>query len=210
MFAFLAVLVFLLEAAAAILDAIGYGSIAAALWDTYCRATGNRKAAERLELRAAIVALRRDLRSVSSVDEFARWAKLRRRLDALSASFETVSSDLSIERTAFELYVNMVLRVAVYGVRAVVSIYNYRVAVFYVPQNWFYPVLWFLSLPSAPMGSVSVTVWAFACNRVCKRAAAIFNRTLRPVAPPVAAPAPGSSDVAAARPAVGSGSALIG
>ncbi|KAJ2362402.1 GET complex subunit get1, partial [Coemansia sp. RSA 2611] len=107
MFAFLAVLVFLLEAAAAILDAIGYGSIAAALWDTYCRATGNRKAAERLELRAAIVALRRDLRSVSSVDEFARWAKLRRRLDALSASFETVSSDLSIERTAFELYVNM-------------------------------------------------------------------------------------------------------
>ncbi|KAJ2245518.1 GET complex subunit get1 [Coemansia sp. RSA 454] len=106
---------------------------------------------------------------------------MRRRLDALSASFETVSSDLAVERTAFELYVNMVLRGVVYGLRAAVNMYNYRVPVFYVPASWFYPVLWFLSLPAAPMGSVSVTVWAFACNRVCRRGVAIFNRAMQPV-----------------------------
>ncbi|KAJ2399681.1 GET complex subunit get1 [Coemansia sp. RSA 2559] len=107
---------------------------------------------------------------------------MRRRLDAMSSQFEKASSDLAIERTAFELYINLVLRAAIYGLRALVSIYNYRKAVFYVPENWFYPVLWFLSLPAAPMGSVSVTVWALACNRVCKRIAVMFNRVLVPVA----------------------------
>ncbi|KAJ2162155.1 hypothetical protein GGF46_000897 [Coemansia sp. RSA 552] len=142
----------------AALDGIGYGTIAAAMWNTYCRATGNRKAAERLELRASIMALRRDLRTVSSVDEFAKWAKMRRRLDSMSTRFEGVSSDLALERTAFELYVNMALRAVVYGLRAVVNLYNYRVPVFYVPANWFYPVLWFLSLPAAPMGSRSSSI----------------------------------------------------
>ncbi|KAJ2076803.1 GET complex subunit get1 [Coemansia sp. RSA 988] len=179
----LALLVLVIEIISATLDGIGYGTVAAALWDTYCRTTGNRKASERLDLKSAIILLRRELHTVSSVDEFAKWAKMRRRLDSLSAKFERVSSDLAIERTAFELYVNMVLRVVVYGVRAAVNMYNYRVPVFYVPVSWFYPVLWFLSLPAAPMGSVSVTVWAFACNRVCKRAAVTFSRVMRPAVP---------------------------
>ncbi|KAJ2509118.1 GET complex subunit get1 [Coemansia sp. RSA 2052] len=187
----LAVSIFVLELVSAMLDSIGFGAVASVLWDAYCRAVGNQKAAERIELKDGIILLRRDLRAVSSVDEFAKWAKMRRRLDALSAKFERVSSDLAIERTAFELYVNLVLRVVVYGSRAVLNIYNYRTPVFYVPANWFYPALWFLSLPTAPMGSVSVSVWSFACNRVCKRGAAIYSRVLKPVvtAPPSADPA---------------------
>ncbi|KAJ2856251.1 GET complex subunit get1 [Coemansia erecta] len=163
------------------LDAISYSVVSAMLWDTYSRITNNKKAQERLQLREAITQMRSSLRMISSVDQFAKWAKLRRKLDAASASFERVSGELAIERTAFELYVNLVLRVLIYGSRAILNIYNYRVAVFYVPANWYYPVLWFLSLPSAPMGSVSVTVWSFACNRVSKRAAAIFNRVMKPI-----------------------------
>ncbi|KAJ2786199.1 GET complex subunit get1 [Coemansia javaensis] len=190
--AYLALAILALEVVSAVLDAIGYGAVAAAAWGTYSRGTGNRKAAERLRLRDAIVELRRDLQAVSSVDEFSRWAKMRRRLDSLSADFERVSSDLAVERTAFELYVNMGLRAAVYGVRAVVNVYNYRVAVFYVPANWFYPVLWFLSLPAAPMGSVSVTVWAFACNRICKRVAGAFGRPVH-MQQPVSVPVPAAA-----------------
>ncbi|KAI8324139.1 hypothetical protein GQ54DRAFT_77670 [Martensiomyces pterosporus] len=189
-FGFLLVSIFVLELVSALLDSIGYGTVAGSLWDTYCRATGNKKAAERLELKDSIMQLRRELRTVSSVDQFAKWAKMRRRLDAMSTKFESVSSDLAIERTAFELYVNLVLRVVVYGSRAVINIYNYRVPVFYVPANWFYPVLWFLSLPAAPMGSVSVSVWAFACNRVCKRGAIIFDRVLKPAVPQQQQPIP--------------------
>ncbi|KAJ2718847.1 GET complex subunit get1 [Coemansia sp. Benny D115] len=127
--------------------------------------------------------MRSDLRTISSVDEFARWAKLRRKLDSASASFEKLSGELSIERTAFELYVNLVMRVVVYGARIVMSLWNYGVAVFYVPENWFYPFLWALSLPGAPAGGVSVAVWSFACNRVFKRAVAVYERVYRPVAP---------------------------
>ncbi|KAJ2003747.1 GET complex subunit get1 [Coemansia sp. RSA 2322] len=178
----LVVCIFVLELVSGVLDYVGFGTVASVLWDTYCRAVGNQKALERMTLKDSIVILRRDLRAVSSVDEFAKWAKMRRKLDALTARFESVSSELAIERTAFELYANLVLRAAVYGLRAVINVYNYRTPVFYVPANWFYPVLWFLSLPAAPMGSVSVTVWSFACNRVCKRSAVIFGRVLKPVA----------------------------
>ncbi|KAJ1954278.1 GET complex subunit get1 [Dipsacomyces acuminosporus] len=189
---FLLLSIFVLELVSALLDSIGYGAVSSALWDTYCKVTGNKKAAERLELKDSIMHLRRELRTISSVDQFAKWAKMRRRLDALSAKFEKVSSDLAIERTAFELYVNLILRVVIYGSRAVINIYNYRVPVFYVPANWFYPVLWFLSLPAAPTGSVSVSVWAFACNRVCKRGAIILDRVLKPVAV-VQQPQPGGN-----------------
>lgn len=178
-FGYLILSIFLIELASAVVDGIGYGAIASAVWDTYCRMTGSKKAVERLELRDSIVKLRQSLRTVSSVDEFAKWAKMRRRLDALSTKFESVSSELALERTAFELYVNLVLRVVLYGARAAINLYYYRTPVFYVPANWFYPVLWFLSLPTAPMGSVSVSVWAFACNRVCKRGVAIFNRVFK-------------------------------
>ncbi|KAJ2702665.1 GET complex subunit get1 [Coemansia sp. IMI 203386] len=181
---FLIFSILLIELVSAALDAIGYGTVSAMLWGTYSRITNNKKAHERLLLREAITQMRSELRTISSVDQFAKWAKLRRKLDAASASFERVSGELAIERTAFELYVNLVLRVVIYGSRAILNIYNYRTAVFYVPANWYYPVLWFLSLPSAPMGSVSVTVWLFACNRVCKRAAAIFNRVMKPVEMP--------------------------
>ncbi|KAJ2765370.1 GET complex subunit get1 [Coemansia nantahalensis] len=181
--AILALVVLALEAVSALLDCVGYGAVAAAAWAAFSQATGNKRAAERLRLKDAIVDLRRELRTVSSVDEFARWAKLRRRLDSASAEFERISGDLAVERTAFELYVNMALRAVVYGLRTVVSVYNYRTAVFYVPANWFYPVLWFLSLPAAPMGSVSVAVWAFACNRVCRRAARAVTRAMVPMAP---------------------------
>ncbi|KAJ1737764.1 GET complex subunit get1 [Coemansia sp. Benny D160-2] len=202
---FLIVTIFILEAVSSLIDGIGYGAIATMLWSTYCSITGNKKALERLQLKDSIIQLRRELRTVSSVDEFARWAKMRRRLDAVSSKFEQASSDLAIERTAFELYVNLVLRAAIYGLRALINIYNYRRAVFYVPENWFYPVLWFLSFPAAPTGSVSVTVWALACNRVCKHIAATFNRVLRPIAQqPTDFSAPAqSAPVLASTPALG-------
>ncbi|KAI7828479.1 CHD5-like protein-domain-containing protein [Kickxella alabastrina] len=180
--AFLLTSIFLLELASAALDAIGYGALASYLWSTYTQLTNNQKANQRLTLRKSITDLRSQLSTISSVDEFAKWAKLRRKLDAASSSFERVSGDLALEKTAFELYINLLMRVFIYGSRTVLSVYNYRTAVFYVPANWFYPVLWFLSLPGAPMGSVSVAVWAFACNRVCKRGVATLARVFAPVA----------------------------
>ncbi|KAJ1958304.1 GET complex subunit get1 [Linderina pennispora] len=173
--------IFAIELLSVCLEAVGYSTLAQGLWATYCTVTGNQKAAERLSLKASITQLRRDLRTVSSVDEFARWAKMRRRLDALTGKFESVSSELALERTAFELYVNLALRVLIYSVRFIVSMWFWRAPVFYVPRNWFYPGVWVLAMPGAPKGSVSVAVWAVVCNRVCKQMGRIVNRVWRPV-----------------------------
>jgi tail-anchored protein insertion receptor len=38
---------------------------------------------------------------------------------------------------------------------------------FYLPQGWVpYPVEWILSFPKAPLGGISVNVWAIACASV--------------------------------------------
>lgn len=38
---------------------------------------------------------------------------------------------------------------------------------FWLPQGWVpYPAEWILSFPRAPLGSISVNVWAIACGSV--------------------------------------------
>lgn len=40
-----------------------------------------------------------------------------------------------------------------------------REAMFWLPYGWFpYYVEWFASFPRAPLGSVSITVWQWACT----------------------------------------------
>jgi hypothetical protein len=45
--------------------------------------------------------------------------------------------------------------------------YYAKEPLFWLPQGWVpYPVEWVLSLTRAPLGSVSVNVWGFACASV--------------------------------------------
>lgn len=47
------------------------------------------------------------------------------------------------------------------------NMYYAKEPLFWLPQGWVpYPVEWVLSLTKAPLGSVSVNVWAFACASV--------------------------------------------
>lgn len=61
---------------------------------------------------------------------------------------------------------NTLLWLLTSGLQFVVGWWYRKQAVFYLPQGWFGPLGWWLSLPFAPAGSVSVGVWQMACKRV--------------------------------------------
>jgi len=99
---------------------------------------------------------------------------------------EKLNSETAATKTAFSIKFNSVLWVLTTGVQFVVGWWYRRAPVFYLPNGWFGPLTWWLALPFAPSGSVSVGVWQMACKRVIK----IGERVVRDFAsgPTVAVP----------------------
>ncbi|CAE6397696.1 unnamed protein product [Rhizoctonia solani] len=117
---------------------IGKSVLLELLYPVYTRVFLKSTVERQRTLRADVLAAKRDLLQTSSQDQFAKWAKLRRRVDRGLAELDTIRWW--------------------YG----------RSAVFYLPPGWMGPATWWLSLPFAPRGSVSCGVWQMACQRVLR------------------------------------------
>ncbi|KAI7897861.1 WRB/Get1 family [Cokeromyces recurvatus] len=102
-----------------------------------------------------LLLLKTELGQTSSQDEFAKWAKLRRKLDKSVADLEKLNSDISYSRTAFELKVKSGLWFVVHGSQMIMVFWFRKNAVFYLPPGWFGPAQRFLSWPFAPKGKLS-------------------------------------------------------
>ncbi|KAG1088308.1 hypothetical protein G6F42_020318 [Rhizopus arrhizus] len=138
--------------------------------------------------------LKSELGQTSSQDEFAKWAKLRRKLDKSVADLEKMNADIAYSKTAFELKIKSVLWFLVHGSQLVMVMWFRKSAVFYLPPGWFGPAQRILSWPFAPagkyimkmgytsgdvdmfvLGSVSVAIWFAACRRMIKALALTVN-----------------------------------
>lgn len=150
-------------------------------YSVYLRIFYSGKASQQKDLKVHILATKKELLETSSQDQFAKWAKLRRKvdkgladLDALSTfhkysqklprgskSYLIIDSELSVVRTKFSVQFSTALWTLTTGARFIVGWWYRRTPVFYLPSGWFGPVTWWLSLPFAPAGtycSVSVYV----------------------------------------------------
>jgi len=119
-------------------------------------------------LKSSILSTKAELLRTSAQDEFAKWAKLRRNIDKGLADLEQLNAEISSNKTAFSLKFNTLLWISTTGLQFVVGWWFRRSAVFYLPPGWLGPIGWWLALPFAPKGSVSVGVWQMACRRVIK------------------------------------------
>jgi len=119
-------------------------------------------------LKAEILATKKELLQTSAQDQFAKWAKLRRSMDKGLADLEKINGELLSDKTAFSFKFNTALWTLTTGLQFVIGWWYRKSAVFYLPQGWFGPLTWWLALPFAPKGSVSVGVWQMACRRVIK------------------------------------------
>ncbi|KAI9216690.1 CHD5-like protein-domain-containing protein [Blastocladiella britannica] len=149
---------------------LGFALISEQLFRAYRMLFHRTAYASQESLRAEVLAMRTELQGLSAMDEFARWARVRRQLDSKTAAYDQSTSDLRSMRSSFLIRAHIVTRAMFYLLYVGLSIAFRSTPMLYVSDDWVPGVLgWLVSLPFAPeSGSVSVVVWVYACRRVTR------------------------------------------
>ncbi|KAH8119318.1 WRB/Get1 family [Phellopilus nigrolimitatus] len=164
----LALSIFLLVFVAELIRWIGKSVLLELAYAVYLRIFYSSKVAQQRTLKSDILTAKSELLQTSSQDQFAKWAKLRRRVDKGLADLEKLNGEIGSARSAFSLKFNSFIWILTTGAQFVLGWWYRKSAVFYLPPGWFGPVTWVLSFPFAPAGSVSCGAWQMACRRVIK------------------------------------------
>jgi hypothetical protein len=74
-------------------------------------------------------------------------------------------SGLESTRSRFDRYLTAARLVSTRGVQWALPWWYGKEPMFWLPYGWFpYYIEWFASFPRAPLGSVSIVVWQWACT----------------------------------------------
>ncbi|KAF7162769.1 hypothetical protein CNMCM5623_007938 [Aspergillus felis] len=165
--------IFFVHVAIYLVNTVGATTIDTLLWILYLKlpTSTSKNAREQSRLKREVVQLKRDMNNTSSQDEFAKWAKLRRKHDKAMDEYETMNKKLTAQKTSFDWSVKIARWLSTNGLKIFLQFYYSKTPVFALPTGWFPSyVEWVLSFPRAPRGSVSVQVW----NSVCATAIAVM------------------------------------
>ncbi|KAL4782386.1 WRB/Get1 family [Aspergillus varians] len=156
-----------------LVNTIGAATIDNLLWNLYLKLPTSlyRTAQEQSKLKREVLHLTRDMNNTSSQDEFAKWAKLRRRHDKALSDYKALDQELSSKKGSFDWFVKGARWLSTTGVKIFIQFQYSKTPVFALPGGWLpYYVEWMLAFPRAPQGSVSVQVW----NSVCATAVTVI------------------------------------
>ncbi|EHA20366.1 hypothetical protein CBS63078_5318 [Aspergillus niger] len=184
--------VFLVHVAIYLVNTIGASTIDNLLWLLYLKVptSTSKKYKEQNRLKREVVQLKRDMNNTSSQDEFAKWAKLRRKHDKTMEEYEAINKQLVSQKTSFDWGVKIVRWFGTSGLKFFLQFWYSKTPVFHLPEGWLpYYVAWLLSFPRAPMGSVSIQIWSNVCATAITTMAEVVTAVLLQRATATAAPA---------------------
>ncbi|KXL43630.1 hypothetical protein M433DRAFT_155603 [Acidomyces richmondensis BFW] len=162
-------LVFILQLLIHLINTVGSQAVNDVLWWLYTQlpTPHSADAAALTKLRRDVVRLQRELNATSAQDDFATWARLRRQHDKAKDQYEKKSRNLQSFRSTFDTSVSTLRWLGTQGLQFAANFWFSKSAMFYLPARWVpWHVEWLLAFPRAPMGSVSINVWAIACASV--------------------------------------------
>ncbi|KAL9473473.1 hypothetical protein ACSS6W_007853 [Trichoderma asperelloides] len=174
----LMIIVFLIEATVKLINAIGAAKINDLLWTliNYLPVPTSKAAAEQRKLQAEYLAARREMNATSSQDEFAKWAKLRRKHDKLLEQLETSKKGLDSARSRFDSALTALRFLLTRAPQYIIPFWYATQPMFWLPHGWFpYYAEWIISFPRAPLGSVSIASWQLACTGIITLLMDIFT-----------------------------------
>ncbi|KAJ5718136.1 CHD5-like protein [Penicillium malachiteum] len=160
-----------------VVNTVGASTIDLVVWQLYLKlpTSTSRNAREAHRLKGEAMKLKREMNNTSSQDEFAKWAKLRRRHDKAMEEYEAMNKTVSSQKTSFDWAVKTARWLSTNGLKMFLQFWYSKTPVFALPDGWLpYYVEWILSFPRAPLGSVSIHVW----NNVCATAIAVIAEIL--------------------------------
>ncbi|KAI5454146.1 GET complex subunit get1 [Naganishia albida] len=163
----LALLILLVGAFGSVLGWIGSSTLsnwAFALYSpVFCKSLDT----QQRTLKREILRNKAELRATSSQDQFAKWAKLRRKLDKGLSDLEANNAKVAAQRAQFDRGFSTFLYVITSGLQWALIWWYRREPVFWIPAGWVPRNLdrW-LCFGGGPRGSVSVTIWSIVCKKV--------------------------------------------
>ncbi|KAI1319593.1 GET complex subunit get1 [Mortierella claussenii] len=148
-----------------LINLIGKTHLTTMAYDIYLKVINKDRVTKQRQLKKEVLTLKNDLSRTSSQDEFAKWAKLRRKMDSKIAELEKLTSELHVTKASFEIKFKGLLWFITSGIQFVIVAWFRRVAVFYLPPGWFGPAERVLALPFAETGGVSIAIWFYFCRK---------------------------------------------
>ncbi|KAL7805673.1 CHD5-like domain-containing protein [Trichoderma aethiopicum] len=195
----LMLVVFLVEATVSFINAVGAAKINDMLWMliNFLPVPTSKAAAEQRKLQAEYLAVRREMNATSSQDEFAKWAKLRRKHDKLLEQLEATKKSLESARSRFDSTLTALRFLITRAPQYIIPFWYATEPMFWLPYGWFpYYAEWIISFPRAPLGSVSIASWQLACTGIVTLLkdllTGIFKLVLGAKEPEAPVPAPGA------------------
>ncbi|XP_035384095.1 guided entry of tail-anchored proteins factor 1 [Electrophorus electricus] len=123
-------------------------------------------AEQEMEMRSEIQNMRAELSSISMMDEFARYARLERKINKTTDKLKTHVKSRTAQQAKIKWIVNIVFYL-LQGALMVSLIWKYYpVPVTVVPSKWIAPLERLVAFPSGVAGGVGITSWLVVCNKV--------------------------------------------
>ncbi|XP_033740723.1 tail-anchored protein insertion receptor WRB-like [Pecten maximus] len=124
---------------------------------------------EELNLRSQVRELKAEQDSISMTDEFARYAKIQRRIDKLMTQVKE-SNSTRMQKSSL---LSMLVRIVIYVTQALTMItlvFRYRnEPLLMFPSEWFYPLQKFVALPTGIPGALGIACWIMVCTATVYR-----------------------------------------
>ncbi|XP_020341024.1 tail-anchored protein insertion receptor WRB isoform X2 [Oncorhynchus kisutch] len=121
---------------------------------------------DEIEMRAVIQAMKKELSSINMMDEFARYARLERKINKMTDKLKTYVKSRTGQQTKIKWVVNIVYYIlqAVLMISLIWKYYADPVTV--LPSKWISPLERMVAFPSGVAGGVGITCWLVVCNKV--------------------------------------------
>jgi len=113
-----------------------------------------------------LLQLKKELSTISMTDEFARHAKLQRRVNAIQDALTIETTEATNKATADKNKFHSVCYGSLILSHLVVIMYHRSTPLFVLPVQWFGPINWIISFPTGVEGAVGFTFWLITCRRI--------------------------------------------
>ncbi|KAL0973280.1 hypothetical protein UPYG_G00201370 [Umbra pygmaea] len=118
------------------------------------------------KMRAEIQEMKKEHNSVSMMDEFARYARLERKINKMTDQLKTHVKSRSAQTAKMKWVVNIVFYILQAALMISMIWKYYADPVTVIPNKWIAPLEWMVAFPSGVAGGVGITCWLVVCNKV--------------------------------------------
>ncbi|CAB3373331.1 Hypothetical predicted protein [Cloeon dipterum] len=121
--------------------------------------TRQRKSEVERQLLTELKSMKIELMGISIVDEFARHAKLQRKITKMQDDLKSAANSRMLNATKNKALYTQLVNAAL-GLYLIYLVWNYRYEpVLRLSEGWLYPIDGLLSWPTGEKGAISVAAW---------------------------------------------------